>query len=801
MVNRVIRNIFFALALLSAVSRAWGSAYVIESDLDQPLKITGVEVFRSTAPISIGKIVASKDLDFQSTDLRTLGSETNLNGYWLKFSLRFHSEVDTRIKKRIYLKVLYEPYANFTAWIVNGSGNIISSSDDRIDSSFNSRDTVYSRDTVLPFEMSNGDTNDIYLKIETHRNKVFTVELLDPLDYATDFSYYELCYGLFFGFILSLIIYNLIIYISIRELSYLLYVIYAFVALLWTAGVSGIGGLYLWPKVSGLSSSIVAVNGFAAVAALCFFARNFIELHKHSPRFDQVLKQLIYANLLSAIYITRATDQWLIALMSLSAFIAVLFVGVCAVYCWRRGSRTAGFYLLSFLGLLISAVVYVLQVYEIISPNIFNKNGLLLGIASETLLLSIGLSDRIKEERRKKLETQLDIYHFQQLELEEKHKIEKNLEKSEQLYRFLYESSQDCYFETNPEGVITEANKATVVFLGFPQTADLIQSQFSLFTDLPQSREMNQQLAEKRKNQAFRNHEIRLELNTQPKKTTRWGLLSIKPIRHENIILGYRCSIRNITERKEKEQVLLEKETAEAVTQKKSALLATISHEIRTPLTTIIGYAELLYAKRLNDQDVQKSVHIINRSGRALLAVIENIITLSKNVTEEMATIPHKLKTTHKTGLLNSNSSNEDVAQLKKNVVPKSPRFVGSVLLAEDSSDHQQLIQYYLEKTGLEVFVVEDGETAIESVVAKSVHLILMDNHMPKLSGIEAVAMLRKLGITQPVIGLITSRHNDEQHNFVTAGADECLVKPIDYVELYALLNSYFTNTEMLPIS
>jgi len=278
-------------------------------------------------------------------------------------------------------------------------------------------------------------------------------------------------------------------------------------------------------------------------------------------------------------------------------------------------------------------------------------------------------------------------------------------------------------------------------------------------------------------------------------------LLSIKPIRHENIILGYRCSIRNITERKEKEQVLLEKETAEAVTQKKSALLATISHEIRTPLTTIIGYAELLYAKRLNDQDVQKSVHIINRSGRALLAVIENIITLSKNVTEEMATIPHKLKTTHKTGLLNSNSSNEDVAQLKKNVVPKSPRFVGSVLLAEDSSDHQQLIQYYLEKTGLEVFVVEDGETAIESVVAKSVHLILMDNHMPKLSGIEAVAMLRKLGITQPVIGLITSRHNDEQHNFVTAGADECLVKPIDYVELYALLNSYFTNTEMLPIS
>ncbi len=72
------------------------------------------------------------------------------------------------------------------------------------------------------------------------------------------------------------------------------------------------------------------------------------------------------------------------------------------------------------------------------------------------------------------------------------------------------------------------------------------------------------------------------------------------------------------------------KETAEVANRAKSIFLANMSHEIRTPLNAILGYAQILRRKPELQSDVRSAISTIEDSGRHLLALINDILDLSK---------------------------------------------------------------------------------------------------------------------------------------------------------------------------
>ena len=89
-------------------------------------------------------------------------------------------------------------------------------------------------------------------------------------------------------------------------------------------------------------------------------------------------------------------------------------------------------------------------------------------------------------------------------------------------------------------------------------------------------------------------------------------------------------SVQDVSERKQIERELLAaKEAAESASQAKSAFLANMSHEIRTPMNGVIGVAELLLCEPLEEQ-AKRYALTIQRSGRALLAVLDDVLDLSK---------------------------------------------------------------------------------------------------------------------------------------------------------------------------
>ncbi|MEY4592685.1 MAG: hypothetical protein RIR18_1580 [Pseudomonadota bacterium] len=82
--------------------------------------------------------------------------------------------------------------------------------------------------------------------------------------------------------------------------------------------------------------------------------------------------------------------------------------------------------------------------------------------------------------------------------------------------------------------------------------------------------------------------------------------------------------------RQSKEELLKAKERAEAANRAKSQFLATISHEIRTPLNGVLGMAQLLLLPGLSQEEQNEFVHNILSSGNTLLALLNDVLDVSK---------------------------------------------------------------------------------------------------------------------------------------------------------------------------
>lgn len=98
----------------------------------------------------------------------------------------------------------------------------------------------------------------------------------------------------------------------------------------------------------------------------------------------------------------------------------------------------------------------------------------------------------------------------------------------------------------------------------------------------------------------------------------------------EQKVIGGVGIFEDISEQKRIEKLQVEKEAAVFANKAKSVFLANMSHEIRTPLNAILGFAQLMSKDETLRPDQHENVSIINSSGEHLLALINNVLEMSK---------------------------------------------------------------------------------------------------------------------------------------------------------------------------
>jgi CheY-like chemotaxis protein len=117
------------------------------------------------------------------------------------------------------------------------------------------------------------------------------------------------------------------------------------------------------------------------------------------------------------------------------------------------------------------------------------------------------------------------------------------------------------------------------------------------------------------------------------------------------------------------------------------------------------------------------------------------------------------------------------------------------ILVAEDNPNNQLVLSALLEPFGVALTMTNDGRAAVEAFAAGAFDVVLMDAQMPRLNGVEAALEIRRLEAEQgrirtPIIALTANVMNHQVQEYLAAGMDDFIAKPIQLAELVAALSS-----------
>jgi len=120
----------------------------------------------------------------------------------------------------------------------------------------------------------------------------------------------------------------------------------------------------------------------------------------------------------------------------------------------------------------------------------------------------------------------------------------------------------------------------------------------------------------------------------------------------------------------------------------------------------------------------------------------------------------------------------------------------GKILLVEDNKSNQMLMAILLGELGLDIVNANDGLEAVSTFERESFSLILMDENMPNMNGIEATKKIREIEsenklIKTPIIAVTASAFKEDKERFLSAGMDDYIAKPIDRDELERVLRKF----------
>jgi signal transduction histidine kinase len=234
-----------------------------------------------------------------------------------------------------------------------------------------------------------------YLRFQSGTSMTLGLTLWSKNAFLADAQRQNMLEGLFFGVLLGLLVYNLFLLFSLRDLNHLYFVIELAATILFVASYDGYTELYLLPGRYQLSQYSVQLFFAVLLLSIVLFADSFLETKTQLPRLHMINLVIVgvwgvlmlLVPFSSYYFVVKLAVPW--AIVSL---IAVLIGGFTSL---QRGFRPARLFLIAWSGLCVTLVVVMLARSGAISVTALTENLFRLGMLWLGVCWSLALADRI----------------------------------------------------------------------------------------------------------------------------------------------------------------------------------------------------------------------------------------------------------------------------------------------------------------------------------------------------------------------------------------------------------------------
>jgi diguanylate cyclase (GGDEF)-like protein len=239
-----------------------------------------------------------------------------------------------------------------------------------------------------------GEKREFYLRVESQSSMQVPLVVARADSYLASQLPAHLGLGLYYGILLALLLYNLILWVSVRDRNFLWYVLYVASLGMLLLSLNGFAFQYFWPAWPDWGNLAVPVSIALANLTMLQFSRSFLELPRHAPRADRVVVGFMLcaaAPLLAAFLLPyRVVVQFQTVLALLIAPVIL----VCAIAC-LRAYAPARHFLVAWSALLVGVVVYAAVSLGLLPKVPLTEYSMQIGSAAEMILLSFALAYRI----------------------------------------------------------------------------------------------------------------------------------------------------------------------------------------------------------------------------------------------------------------------------------------------------------------------------------------------------------------------------------------------------------------------
>lgn len=219
-------------------------------------------------------------------------------------------------------------------------------------------------------------------------------------------------YGAFLGFFVALFLYNLLMFVILRERNYFYYMLLLTFMGLFTSGYLGLNFQFLIPDFPELNHSSIPALGILCLISIVLFTQDYLHTARHISHLHRFL-QIICGVLVVALVFNLFGNTHAAALLATGCSL-VLAVGMIygAAYLWRaRRYRPARYYLISWGVFYASLLIHGAIQFGLLTNGFLLNHALVIGASLAILLLSLGMASRIKtlDRARYALTTQLEV--------------------------------------------------------------------------------------------------------------------------------------------------------------------------------------------------------------------------------------------------------------------------------------------------------------------------------------------------------------------------------------------------------
>jgi signal transduction histidine kinase len=281
---------------------------------------------------------------------------------------------------------------------------------------------------VIPLTFGADGITTVYINITGLSPKTFPLCAIEKEAFVEKTRLEDIGYGVFFGILAVMFLYNLFIYLSLRQINYLLYILTIVGTFFIFSAASGYGGKYLWPEHPNFNFYAGRLSLGLQAIFVAIFTISFLNVKRYSTTMYYALLALIPLGIIANILVYTKV---MISAGNNLITVGVILYMTAGIVCRIKGSKIATYFIAAWAIYLTGGLLLTLRNSGVFDFNFWTTHFVEIGAAMETTIIAFALGDLY---RRYKQEKEAAQAHALNLQLNATETLEQKVrERTEQL--------------------------------------------------------------------------------------------------------------------------------------------------------------------------------------------------------------------------------------------------------------------------------------------------------------------------------------------------------------------------------